>query len=264
VNYSQELEFAKTLAREAGKVMYDNFVSGMTKEWKADGTPVTVTDTTINSLVIDRVKEAFPEHSVHGEEEDYNLGSSTVWVCDPVDGTMAFSHGLPISTFSLALVVDGQPVIGVVYDPFMTRLFSAAKGHGAYLNDANIHVSEMTMDHAVIDVEGFPSTHPVLPLGTEFNAALYAAGAKVVSLWSVILPSALIASGEIAATVFNVNKPEDGAAIKVIVEEAGGKVTDLFGEEQRYDQPVKGFVASNGVVHEEILGIIAKLSTPSA
>lgn len=258
MDYAKEAEFAVALAREAGKIMRDNFVAGTSKEWKEDGTPVTVTDTAINSLVIERVQAAFPEHSVLGEEESHNLGKEMVWVCDPVDGTMAFSHGLPISTFSLALVQDGKPVVGVVYDPFMDRLFSAELAKGAYLNGHRIHVSSGELEHALIDVEGFPSTHPVVRTGSEFANALYARGAKVVNLWSAILPTALVASGEFAATVFNVNKPEDAAAIKVIVEEAGGKVTDLFGKEQRYDQPTKGFIASNGIIHEELVDIVAR------
>lgn len=258
MDYSEEIQFAVELAREAGSIMRNNFVAGMVKEWKSDGTPVTVTDTTINSLVIERVKAAFPDHSVRGEEESYNLGQSMVWVCDPVDGTMAFSHGLPISTFSLALVYDGKPVLGVVYDPFMDRMFRAVSGKGAYLNDKQVHVSDATMETALIDIEGFPSTHPVLDIGEEYGNALAGKGAKVMHLWSVILPTSLVASGEFAATVFNVEKPEDAAAIRVIVEEAGGKVTDLFGNDQRYDQPIKGFIASNGVLHGELVRLIAE------
>lgn len=257
-DYAAELEFAQNVALEAGKIMHDNFLAGMTREWKMDGTPITVTDTTINSLVIERVKKTFPEDSVLGEEENYNLGKSRVWVCDPVDGTMAFSHGLPISTFSLALVVDGTSQLGVVYDPFLKRMFRAVKGQGSYLNDKQITVSKQKIKNALIDVEGFPSTHPIIRADGAMNNALYAAGARVTSLWSAILPAALIASGEFAAVVFNVTKPEDGAAIKVIVEEAGGKVTDLFGHEQQYNGPTNGFVASNDIVHQQILDIVSQ------
>lgn len=258
MSYDTELEFAKKLARAAGEIMRRNFVAGSVREWKEDTTPVTVTDTVINRLVIEKVAETFPDHNVVGEEESRQGSSDMTWVCDPVDGTMPFSHGLPISTFSLALTADGRPVLGVVYDPFMDRLFYAATGQGAFLNDQKITVSDNGLQNALIDAEGFPSTKPVLDAGPELVSKLRAKGANVVSLWSIILPTALVAAGELTATIFNVTKPEDGAAIKVIVEEAGGCVTDLFGNEQRYDRPVRGFIASNGTVHDELVELLSE------
>jgi fructose-1,6-bisphosphatase/inositol monophosphatase family enzyme len=258
VNYEKELAFAKALAREAGAIMHQNFVAGSTREWKGDSTPITVTDTTINTLVIQKVTKVFPEHNVIGEEENNDVGGDFTWVCDPVDGTMPFSHAVPISTFSLALTLEGKPVLGVVYDPFMDRMFYAVERQGAFLNDEPIYVSDNGLTHGLIDLEGFPSSKPVVQAGGEFAEKLHEKGASTMRLWSVILPSALVAAGQFTATIFNVTKPEDGAAIKVIVEEAGGKVTDLFGNEQRYDQNVKGFIASNGVVHQEIVDLLAK------
>lgn len=257
-SYTNELEFAKSLAVEAGTIMRENFMDGSAREWKSDATPVTLTDTAINSIVIERISAKFPDHSVLGEEESHNLGQEYVWVCDPVDGTLPFSHGVPVSTFSLALTHNGESIVGVVYDPFMNRLFYAARGQGAFMNDAPIHVSTNGMQNAVIDIAGFPSAHPVIDAAGEFLTDLASLGAHVTSLWSVILPSSLVAAGEYTATIFNLDKPEDGAAIKVIVEEAGGKVTDLFGDEQRADAPVKGFIASNGVVHQQIVDVLAK------
>jgi fructose-1,6-bisphosphatase/inositol monophosphatase family enzyme len=257
VKYEAELAFAKKLATQCGAIMRDLFTAGLAREWKEDGTPLTVADTRINALVIESVRQAFPEHGVLGEEESSNIGAQMLWVCDPVDGTMPFSHGLPISTFSLALVEDGVPRLGVVYDPFMDRLFWAAQGRGAFLNGKRLQVSgQATLQNALIDTEGFPSVSPVLPLTKAFEGVLHAQGAKTVSLWSAILPTALIAAGQFTAALFNVNKPEDPAAVKVIVEEAGGKVTDLFGNEQRYDGKTKGYIASNGHVHGQLVDLI--------
>jgi fructose-1,6-bisphosphatase/inositol monophosphatase family enzyme len=264
MNYDKELDFAKDLAREAGEIMRENFIMGSKREWKADNTPVTVTDTTINSLVIERIKAAFPSHSVVGEEESFDNHSDMTWVCDPVDGTMPFSHGLPISTFSLALTKAGVPLLGVVYDPFMDRLFYAAKDRGAYMNEAKISVNNNTeLKNTLINAEGFPGSSPAIENVSDFLNALKQTGAHVTTLWSVILPTALIAAGQFTAVVFNVTKPEDGAAIKVIVEEAGGKVTDLFGNEQRYDRNTKGFLASNGKVHDQLLQIIRSITLKS-
>jgi len=101
-------QFAKDVAKQAGKIMMENFKLGMHKEWKSDNSPVTETDLRINKLLIEGVKKYFPEHSVLGEEESNFVGDrKMVWVCDPLDGTLPFSHGVPIFTFSLALVDDG-------------------------------------------------------------------------------------------------------------------------------------------------------------
>ncbi len=256
------LEFAKSVAYEAGDIMYKNFLAGSKKEWKDDGTPLTITDTTINKLVIEKVRQRFPSHGVLGEEESYNLGNEFTWVCDPVDGTTPFSHSVPISTFSLALVSkqDGLPIVAVVYDPFIKRLFWAVKNSGSYLNGTKIKVNKKTdLKNAVIDIAGIPeSTLATIKIEGSFLTNLFHAGAITTHMWSIILPSSLIAAGQYTATIFNVTKPEDGAAIKLIVEEAGGKVTDIFGQEQRYDQPINGFVASNGIVHQELVDLLIK------
>lgn len=256
------LDFGKRLAVEAGGIMHQNFLDSPTREWKEDTTPLTATDTQINTLVIERVKNKFPNHGVWGEEESHNLGAEFTWVCDPVDGTMPFSHGLPISTFSLALTRQGQPIAGVVYDPFLKRLFWAAKGYGAFLNGKKIKVTDsQDLKNALIDLEGFPkSSKPVIQDASGFVELLNKNEVHTTALWSVILPGVLVAAGQFTAVIFNVTKPEDGASIKVIVEEAGGKVTDLFGDDQRYDQPIKGFIASNGKVHQRLVDMLAKFS----
>jgi fructose-1,6-bisphosphatase/inositol monophosphatase family enzyme len=261
--YEKELEFAKSLALEAGDVMRQYFGFEIQREWKADTTPVTKADTEINALVIQRVQDEFSGDAVLGEEDSLATGSDRVWVCDPVDGTMPYSHGVQISTFSLALVVDGTPCVGVIYDPFMDRLFWAVSGGGAYCNSQEIHVSTGGFEHALIDVEGFPAVGKRSVLAFRHGRveqALEAKGAKITHFWSMILPSALTAAGQYSAVLFNIGNPHDIAAAKIIVEEAGGKVTDLHGNEQRYDQKTKGAIISNGVVHNELVQIIASCS----
>jgi myo-inositol-1(or 4)-monophosphatase len=260
VNYEKELAFAKDLAKEAGAVIRKNFVAGVDKTWKADSTPLTETDESVNALVIQRVTEAFPDHGVIGEEGNIREEAKFKWVCDPVDGTMPFSHGVQISTFALALVgEDGQPVVAVIYDPYMDRLFSAVQGGGAFLNDEPIHVNDLaTLDHALIEIDAFPSTRPVIDADAEVFNILRSKGAYVTCTWSVILMAGLLAAGHHAGAMLNVDNCHDAAALKLIVEEAGGKVTDLRGNDQRYDQPTKGFIASNGHIHDELVEIMQK------
>ena len=136
------LDFAIEIAKYAGVVIKDNFLNDNNSiEYKEDRTPVTIADKCINDYLIKRVKEKYPEHSVDGEEEKYLNSSKYVWVCDPIDGTSMYTRGIMVSVFSLALVFDGVPIVGVVYDPYLDKMYTAIKGNGAYCNNKKIHVN---------------------------------------------------------------------------------------------------------------------------
>ena len=246
--------FAENLAHQAGEIMRKNFKLGMDKEWKGDHTPVTETDKIINALVLEEVKKNFPTHSVLSEEGNSILENSEyVWVCDPVDGTHNFSHGIPTSTFLLTLTKNGMPILSIVYDPFMDRLFFAEKGKGAFMNGDPIKVSKSeNVKATVIGVGKWNKTINLFPVGQELNKR----GVRLISGLSVGYMGALVAIGEMSALVFGGNDPHDTSAIQLLVEEAGGKATDLFGKNTRYDQDVEGQLATNGLVHDEILDII--------
>ena len=125
------LDFAIEIAKYAGVVIKDNFLNDNNSiEYKEDRTPVTIADKCINDYLIKRVKEKYPEHSVDGEEEKYLNSSKYVWVCDPIDGTSMYTRGIMVSVFSLALVFDGVPIVGVVYDPYQDKMYTAIKDSG--------------------------------------------------------------------------------------------------------------------------------------
>ena len=134
------LNFAKDIAKHAGEVMLKYFKQNNGASYKGDKTIVTLADTEINSYLIKRVKEKYPSHSVDGEEEQFGK-SDYVWVCDPVDGTAMYARNIPVAVFSLALVVNGVPIIGVVLDPFTNNLYTAVKGRGAYKNEEKLEVN---------------------------------------------------------------------------------------------------------------------------
>ena len=137
------LNFVIDIAKYAGKVMKDYFFNENTEIiFKDDKTPVTEADRKINNYLINKVKERYPNHSVDGEEEKYLNNSKYVWVCDPIDGTSMFTYHIPVAVFSLALVFDGQPIVGVVYDPFLNEMYTAIKGKGAYCNNKKISVND--------------------------------------------------------------------------------------------------------------------------
>lgn len=251
------LEFAKEIANEAGKIMLKYFSTDNGANYKGDKTIVTLADKEINSYLIKRVKETFPTHSVDGEEEIFGK-SNYVWVCDPIDGTAMYARNIPVAVFSLALVIDGESILGVVYDVFTNNLYSAIKGKGAFKNNKSIRVNNYTLDdmRSVSHYDMWPTAeYNIYDTIKDLGSICYFIG-----IGSIIRACMCIASGEFCCAIFpgTIHKNCDIAAVKVIVEEAGGKVTDLFGNEQRYDENINGAIISNGVVHNQILESINK------
>lgn len=259
---SPQLDLALDLAKKSGAVIRKNFTVNMNKEWKEDDSPVTATDIAVNALVVSALREAYPSHSVLSEEEEtdenFSRESEYVWICDPVDGTHNFAHGLPTATFALALTRNGLPELGVIYDPFLDRIFYAEKGKGAFMNGESIHVSETpTLKRTMIGMgkmKGVKNLFPVMEASYDF-------GAKIITGLSTHYLTALVAAGEFSASLFGGTSAHDITAGKILVEEAGGKATNLFGGmSERYDRDLEGQLASNGLVHDELLSIMSRVS----
>lgn len=256
-NSDKTKELVLKLARDAGTIMLEHFGIGIKKEWKQDLSPLTKADTIINKLSSDWVHKNFPDSGFLGEEGDnFNTNAESLWVCDPIDGTIPFSHAIPTCNFGIAHVLDGTPMLGVIYDPFLNRMFYAEKGKGAWCNQKQIHVSKLkkfkqgAIGSTIWKTEKF---------NTEgFNTAMRDRDAFVICHAATMYPGSLVAAGELIANVWPGPTPWDIAPIKIIVEEAGGKHTDIFGNEQRYDTDIKGSIASNGYIHDELVDIVNK------
>lgn len=249
-------QFAVELAKEAGKIVTTNHGLGMKREWKDNATPLTVSDEKINKLVLNAIEKEYPTYSFIGEEGSNEKDSEYTWVCDPIDGTVPFSHGWPTSVFALALVKKGESILGVIYDPYMNRMAVAEKGKGTFVNGKKVNVSVVKdLKNTVVDIEIWKGEFSKLgALYTDLiKKDCHSAGIRSTSYAAL-----LVACGEIAAIIGSSQHPWDGAAAKIIIEEAGGKVTDLYGNEQNYNQDIKGLLASNGLVHEQLI----KLSKP--
>lgn len=260
-NYAEELAFAKDLATHAGQIMRRYFrAEDIGTISKADNTPVTVADTAINDLVIQRVKQEFPEHGVIGEEDSFETKRDFVWVVDPIDGTMPFSLGIPISTFSLALVdrSDGQPVLGVAYDPYLDHLYSAVKGQGAHLNETPIHT---------LKKKTLKGTYSYVSTGHSFKGGKVMEALREKEAWqfhllSFVYAGTKVASADFACALMGYGSPWDAAAASIIVTEAGGVATDLRGKPRRFDEFCDGIVLSaNQAIHDQFIVMLNKSNT---
>jgi len=253
-------EFAIDLAQKAGVIMRENFLLGMKKEWKEDGSPLTVTDKRINEMFVFAVQENYPEYGIIAEEGGSTRGSEEyVWVCDPIDGTMPFSHGIPTFVFAIALVRDGKVILGVVYDPVLDRLFVGELGQGATMNGEPITVSPNAhLQNSQVNCESLTwwteigLSHEIIT--QEFIKKNVYPLRHATSIYSGML----VAAGELSASLTGSKFVWDCASVKIIIEEAGGKATDINGQDQRYDRPLNGFIVTNGKIHDEVIGILQK------
>jgi myo-inositol-1(or 4)-monophosphatase len=259
VRQSIELKIALQLAEKAGRIMRKNFGLAMKKEWKDHRSPVTQTDLAINALVLKTIKEKFPDHSILSEEgDDFSEEHDYVWICDPVDGTHNFSHGVPTATFALALVHKGTPILCVILDPFLKRMFYAEKGKGAYLNGHKIHVNtNRELKKTVIGAGKMKKVRNLF----SFTDTAYDEGVSFITGLSIHYMCALVAVGEFSAALFGGKSAHDMTAGMLLVQEAGGKATDLFGKTpRRYDREMDGQLVSNGRLHSKIISMLDRLS----
>ncbi len=249
-DHKYEGEFAVLIAKEAGVIMLEYFDADQGVEVKADNSLVTIADKKINSMVIERLSAKFPEDGIIGEEEsnaEYGMGRK--WICDPVDGTSGFIWGTPTAMFSLALVEDGKPVLGVAYDPFLDKLYTGVVGGPSMCNGMEIQVSNLDLQSGILAVSG--SIKALIK--NDMYQKIKDDHVRMAAFSGAVYKSCPIAKGKLVGHMEDGLNPHDVAAIHVIVEGAGGKITSLTGEELNYAKPFKGAIISNGVVHEKLI-----------
>lgn len=257
MNISQEAQFLLELSSRAGEMARAAFNPlGVAFETKEDESPVTVTDIAINQMVIDAVKEKFPKWGVLGEEIKWNCeNNDTLLVLDPIDGTRPFTFGMGTFGFLAALVVDGKPVIGVLSNPTVRRTLWAELGNGAYHYESgtSIKVSDaQTLEGAMCGIDSTSTMSAHLRKNIRLKKA------RAVTIYSGSETHALVATGNAVASFQDLKTPHDVAASKIVIEEAGGKVTDVAGNEQRYDREINGSIVSNGNFHDELVRLREK------
>ena len=252
--YTDELEQAKELAREAGEIMRQYFDGNQEMTIKEDSSPLTIADTAINRLVIEQLSKAFPDDGVIGEEESTTeFGMGRIWFCDPIDGTSAFTWGVPTAMFSLALVVDGRPVVGVCYEPMLDKLYWAVIGEGAYCNGQRIRVNDQTLETGLL---GIISDAYRLRHETPYIDELLDRKINLAPFYGAVAKCVRVAEGRLVGYLEEYVSAHDVAASNVIVAEAGGRMTGLDGKEIDYSRPFKGAIVSNSIVHDELAHIV--------
>jgi fructose-1,6-bisphosphatase/inositol monophosphatase family enzyme len=258
------LDFAKSLAAEAGRIMEKYFeAEEIGLEIKGDQTPVTLADTEINSLVINKVKECFPEHGVFGEEESYNTDKESLWIVDPLDGTPNFARGVPVFAFSIALVVHGTPKVAVVSDPNTGRVYSATEGQGAYENDKQLNLrSYQPKGNQVLSCWVVGGVNGSVISSADIDGKLEGVFGKKGGYVLFDLPIAyvlpMVGAGRLDACITSVINPWDLAAGCLIAKEAGAKITDLFGEEIKiWNRNIRGVTVAAPDIHAQIMEIIS-------
>ncbi|WP_420239304.1 inositol monophosphatase family protein [Telmatobacter bradus] len=258
---------AQLIAREAGARLREFYAQGVETEYKGDVDLVTVADRTVEKLIRQRLSEVFPEHGIWGEEGTRErLQSEYRWYVDPLDGTTNFAHGHPQFCVSMGLEhrpaglaegKDGQLVAGVIYDPLRDELYAAERGKGATLNGRPIHVSKIPVLAESISATGFPSRKRHDSPNVHFYHEFTLRSHGVRRGGSAALDLAYIASGRLDAFwEFNLN-PWDTAAGILLVEEAGGKVSDYAGNHYKLDS--REVLASNGLIHGEMVTLFENL-----
>lgn len=254
MNYDKELEFGKQLALKAGDIILKNF-SRSSATVKSNLTPVTETDVAVSKLVIEEVGKRFPNHAVLDEEVQHDVPEEEyVWVCDPVDGTVPFAYHVPTSVFSLALCKNKQPVVAVVYDPYMKRLYCTVEGGSAYLNGKEIRVKDGGFEKGDF-IYGIPTWYEPFDTNT-YMKLLLEKSVRVTYIESIVYQCMLVASGLTRAMLSVSAKPWDRAAALFLVENAGGKCTDEHGTPFIVFGDHTLFVATNGIVHDEMLALV--------
>ena len=257
-HFSEELETAVQAAKEAGTIIMALFGKDYRIEEKSKGNPVTTADIEANRKIQEILLGRYPEDGWLSEEDKDDLrrlGSSRVWVVDPIDGTKEFIAGVPQFAVSVGLVMDGRPVLGVVYNPAEEKLYRAVKGDGAALNDQPIHVSQREeMQGAFLLVSRSEPRRKFQP---------FADLCRLEPIGSIAYRLALVAQGEGDGTLtFRSLHEWDVCAGVVIVEEAGGVVVDgggrglVFNQE---DTQYRGIVASNEILTPSLQGMLARI-----
>jgi 3'(2'), 5'-bisphosphate nucleotidase len=260
----KELEVAKELGLGAGSILMEYFKRGVSIDWKAPGDPVTVADREAGDLIVSGLRREFPEHAVLCEEEPDDpatrLSRSHVWMIDPMDGTREFIDNREEFAVQIGLVVNGEPVLGVVYQPTAKKLYYAAQGLGAFLESGGsvtpLHVSP----------EDVAARMTIAESRSHRSARVQAIRQRLriresILIGSVGLKIGIVCEGRAQVYVHTGSRTHvwDTCGPEAILREAGGRMTNVYNMPLRYDaedlRNLHGIVVTNGVIHDRVIQV---------
>lgn len=253
-----QLDIAVRAARESGQIQREWMEKDKKVELKGEINLVTEVDKICEARIVEIITEAFPEHNILAEETPMLEGSSPYrWIIDPLDGTTNYAHGYPFFCTSIALELEGKIVLGAIYDFLLDELFTAQQGKGAFLNGERISVSETAWLTEALLCTGFPYDLRESTVNNlnHFNNFIMEARA-IRRDGSAALDLCYVAMGRFDGFWELKLNPWDVAAGKLLVEEAGGVVTDFSGGP--LDIYGNETLASNGRIHEEMIGVLER------
>jgi myo-inositol-1(or 4)-monophosphatase len=254
------------IAREAGALLAAYFERRVPFELKGEFDLVTEADRASEKLVVERLQSRFPQHGIVAEEGGGHTSPSEYrWYVDPLDGTTNFAHSFPIFNVTLALERAGEMVVGVVFDPIRQEIFTAERGSGAWLqnglhdglNNRRISVSAVARLDSSLLCTGFPTRRRHLNVNVHFYHQLAMATHGVRRTGSAAIDLAWVACGRLDGFWEFGLKPWDMAAGRLLVAEAGGRISDMRGKPHNFDSP--HLLADNGHLHEQIVEIFGEV-----
>lgn len=219
-------------------------------ELKEDLTPVTIADKNTETVIKEYISSQIPDAKFVGEEFGGSYDSDNYWLIDPIDGTAFFARGIPLWGTLITYIEHGKAVIGVSYIPFFDELLYAEKGKGAFLNEIPVHVSERkTIQEAFISHGSIHKIVDKVPGFIELSKKVH----KMKGIGDSY-GYHLLAQGKIEAKFDGAAMPFDIAGLNLVIEEAGGKVTNFQGEPSKLSD--NNVLATNGLIHDEVVRII--------
>ena len=255
------LDFAVELARAAGDVLKHYMRSEKHVELKGQANLVTAADKEAEALIISSIRKRYPDHSILAEESG-EVGPSEEgagkWIIDPLDGTTNFAHQYPFFSVSIGYEEAGQVLCGAVYDPWRDEMFSGARGAGSFMNGERLRVSDAELLPSALIMTGFPYgfREKIRTVMAQFEAFLVESQA-VRRGGSAALDMCYTALGRVDGFWEMDLLPWDTAAGLVIVEEAGGRVTDFSG--QPFSIYGRQLLVSNGRIHSEMVEVLRRV-----
>jgi myo-inositol-1(or 4)-monophosphatase len=231
---SSFFEFAVETAYLAGKSTLAYFRTDLSINYKADDTPVTIADRGAEELIRSRIEKRYPDHAIVGEEfgQKVSQGSSYRWLVDPIDGTKAFIHGVPLYSVLIGLEIDGEVKVGAVYFPALDEMLGAANGLGCWCNGRRVQVStETRLERSVVTYTSalaFERYQRGKAWQRLCQATYFQAG------WSDAYAFALVASGRVEIGIDPLMTVWDCGPFPPILREAGGYFGDWKGNSTVY------------------------------